>query len=119
MPVLCSWSRLGYWPPSPSPFLSMPFTSLPKWNFWDTGRKKQSSVLKTDRNWHSGMAMLEFKRTQNQHISCADSNLGTRLEGSGTRKNLPTLRPRVEVRNEARNLPRRGRGGYVDRILRL
>ncbi|GBL96224.1 hypothetical protein AVEN_171901-1 [Araneus ventricosus] len=27
--------------------------------------KKQSSVLKTDGNWHSGMTMLEFKRTQN------------------------------------------------------
>ncbi|GBN70007.1 hypothetical protein AVEN_158782-1, partial [Araneus ventricosus] len=42
---------------------------------------------------------------------CADSNLGHRLEGSGTSKYLPTLRPRVEGKNETRNLPRRGRGG--------
>ncbi|GBN57255.1 hypothetical protein AVEN_136385-1 [Araneus ventricosus] len=45
--------------------LSRPFTSLPKWNFWNTGRKKQLSVLKTDGNWNRGMAMLKFKRTQN------------------------------------------------------
>ncbi|GBM01099.1 hypothetical protein AVEN_136647-1 [Araneus ventricosus] len=29
------------------------------------GWKKQSSALKTDVNWHSGMAKLEFQRTQN------------------------------------------------------
>ncbi|GBN86166.1 hypothetical protein AVEN_58163-1 [Araneus ventricosus] len=32
------------------------------------------------------------------NTSCADSNLGPRLEGSGTSKDLPTLRPRVEGR---------------------
>ncbi|GBM22404.1 L-xylulose reductase [Araneus ventricosus] len=45
--------------------LSRPFTSLSKWNFRNTGRKKQSLVLKTDGNWHSGMANLEFQRIQN------------------------------------------------------
>ncbi|GBM04481.1 hypothetical protein AVEN_197893-1 [Araneus ventricosus] len=45
--------------------LSRPFTSLPKWNYGTRERKKPSSVLKTDRNWHSGMAKLEFQRTQN------------------------------------------------------
>ncbi|GBM62596.1 hypothetical protein AVEN_243340-2 [Araneus ventricosus] len=44
--------------------LSRLFTSLSKWNFWNTGRKKQSSVLKNDGNWHSEMAKLEFQRTQ-------------------------------------------------------
>ncbi|GBM28128.1 hypothetical protein AVEN_224187-1 [Araneus ventricosus] len=84
--------------------LSRPFTSLPKWNFWNTGRKKQSSVLKTDGNWHSGMAMLEFKRTQNPTLHAPIPILGPRLEGSGTSKDLPTLRPHVEDRNETRNL---------------
>ncbi|GBM86466.1 hypothetical protein AVEN_125825-1 [Araneus ventricosus] len=45
--------------------LNRPFTSLPKWNFWNTGRKKQSTVLKTDGNCHSGMTKLKFQRTQN------------------------------------------------------
>ncbi|GBN53922.1 hypothetical protein AVEN_37960-1 [Araneus ventricosus] len=35
----------------------------------------------------------------------ADSNLRPRLEGSGTSKDLPTLGPRVESRNETRNPP--------------
>ncbi|GBM14966.1 hypothetical protein AVEN_116608-1 [Araneus ventricosus] len=33
----------------------------------------------------------------------ADSNLGPRCEGSGRTKDLPTLGPRVEARNEIRN----------------
>ncbi|GBM01076.1 hypothetical protein AVEN_121727-1 [Araneus ventricosus] len=47
------------------------------------------------------------------NTSCVDSNLGPRLEGSGTSKALSTLKSRVEGRNETRNLPRRGRGGWV------
>ncbi|GBN27135.1 hypothetical protein AVEN_120330-1 [Araneus ventricosus] len=35
----------------------------------------------------------------------ADSNLGPRCEGSGKTKDLPTLGPRVEARNEIRNPP--------------
>ncbi|GBO40975.1 hypothetical protein AVEN_116338-1 [Araneus ventricosus] len=38
----------------------------------------------------------------------ADSNLRTRCEGSGKTKDLPTLAPRVESRNETRNPPREG-----------
>ncbi|GBN90879.1 hypothetical protein AVEN_37182-1 [Araneus ventricosus] len=96
---------------------SRPFTSLPKWNFWNTGGKKQSSVLKTDGNWHSGIAGIQTNSKSN--TSCADSKLGPRLDGSCTSKDLPTLRLRVEGRNETRNLPCRGRGGWVGRILRL
>ncbi|GBM54770.1 hypothetical protein AVEN_259942-1 [Araneus ventricosus] len=36
---------------------------------------------------------------------CADSNLRPRCEASGISKDLPTLEPRVEARNETRNLP--------------
>ncbi|GBM55342.1 hypothetical protein AVEN_252707-1 [Araneus ventricosus] len=39
--------------------------------------------------------------------SSADSNLGPRCEGSGKTKDLPTLGPRFEARNEIRN-PRVG-----------
>ncbi|GBM53425.1 hypothetical protein AVEN_27333-1 [Araneus ventricosus] len=40
-------------------------TWTPNWNFWDTGRKKPSSVLKTDGNWHSGLGKLEIERNKN------------------------------------------------------
>ncbi|GBM86856.1 hypothetical protein AVEN_223905-1 [Araneus ventricosus] len=39
----------------------------------------------------------------------ADSNLRPRCEGSGKTKDLPTLVPRVEIRNETRNHPRGGK----------
>ncbi|GBL80556.1 hypothetical protein AVEN_225250-1 [Araneus ventricosus] len=51
--------------------------------------------------------------------SSADSNLGPRCEGSGKTKNLPTLVPRIEARNETRNPPCSGRGAWVGSILRL
>ncbi|GBM27793.1 hypothetical protein AVEN_254942-1 [Araneus ventricosus] len=41
--------------------------------------------------------------------SSADSNLGPRCEGSDTIKDLPTLGPCVEARNETRNPPCWGR----------
>ncbi|GBM82785.1 hypothetical protein AVEN_10414-1 [Araneus ventricosus] len=40
----------------------------------------------------------------------ADSNLGPRCEGSGKTKDLPTLGPCVEARNETRNPPCWGGG---------
>ncbi|GBO15187.1 hypothetical protein AVEN_72687-1 [Araneus ventricosus] len=62
------------------------------------------------RNGNAEIQMISKSQT-----SCADSNLGPRLEDSGTSKDLPTLRPRFEGRNETRNLPRRGRvRGWVE-----
>ncbi|GBM83123.1 hypothetical protein AVEN_78418-1 [Araneus ventricosus] len=49
----------------------------------------------------------------------ADSKLRPLCEGSGKAKDLPTLEPRVEARNETRNPPRRRRGVWVAGILRL
>ncbi|GBL94732.1 hypothetical protein AVEN_71867-1 [Araneus ventricosus] len=49
----------------------------------------------------------------------SDSNLRPLCEGSGKTKYLPTLAPRVEARNETRNLPRGGREVWVTGILRL
>ncbi|GBM01646.1 hypothetical protein AVEN_271910-1 [Araneus ventricosus] len=48
------------------------------------------------------------------NTSCADTNLVPGLEGSDTSKDLSTLRPRVEGRNETRNLMRRERGEFCD-----
>ncbi|GBM10208.1 hypothetical protein AVEN_103816-1 [Araneus ventricosus] len=49
----------------------------------------------------------------------ADSNLRPLCEGSGKIKDLPTLTPRIDARNETLTLPRGGRGVWVARILRL
>ncbi|GBN01071.1 hypothetical protein AVEN_3625-1 [Araneus ventricosus] len=49
----------------------------------------------------------------------ADSNLRPRCEGSGKTKDLPTLAPRDEGRNETQNPTRGGRGVRVGRIVRL
>ncbi|GBN84093.1 hypothetical protein AVEN_237010-1 [Araneus ventricosus] len=40
----------------------------------------------------------------------SDSNLRPRCEGSGKTKDLPTLAPRIEAKNQTRN-PSRGRKG--------
>ncbi|GBM11309.1 hypothetical protein AVEN_107325-1 [Araneus ventricosus] len=73
------------------------------------GKEEAIVSLKTDGNLHSGMAMLEFKRIQNPTLP---ASIGPRLEDSGTSKDLPTLRPRVEGGNETRK-------GGMRRILRL
>ncbi|GBM99509.1 hypothetical protein AVEN_1071-1 [Araneus ventricosus] len=56
---------------------------IPKFSFWS---RYEWSALKS--------------KTQS-----ADSNLRPRCEGSSKSKDLPTLGPRVEARNEIRNLP--------------
>ncbi|GBM86746.1 hypothetical protein AVEN_198515-1 [Araneus ventricosus] len=61
--------------------------------------------------WQCGI-----QRNSKSNTSCVDSNLGPRFEGSGTSKDLPALRPRVEGRNETRNLTRREKrtSGWVE-----
>ncbi|GBO43073.1 hypothetical protein AVEN_176697-1 [Araneus ventricosus] len=49
----------------------------------------------------------------------ADSNLRPPCEGSGKTKDLPTLAPRVEARNETQNPQHGGRGVWVAGVLRL
>ncbi|GBL78658.1 hypothetical protein AVEN_65231-1 [Araneus ventricosus] len=49
----------------------------------------------------------------------ADSKMRPRCEGSDKTKDLPTVTPRVEARNENRNPSREGRGVWVAGILRL
>ncbi|GBM24027.1 hypothetical protein AVEN_33988-1 [Araneus ventricosus] len=90
--------------------LSRPFTSLPKWNFWNTGKKKQSSVLKTDGSWHSGMAKLEFKRTQNPTLHAPIPIWGIDARVAAHQRMYLHGDIKVKGRNESRNFPRRGRG---------
>ncbi|GBO42396.1 hypothetical protein AVEN_156844-1 [Araneus ventricosus] len=98
--------------------LSRPFTALPKWNFGTRegknkrqGRNSMKFGTNDSKWWNS--KELKFQ-TQS-----ADSNLRPPLEDSGTSKDLPTLGPRVEGRNETRNPPCGGRGGWMEGILRL
>ncbi|GBM29889.1 hypothetical protein AVEN_246453-1 [Araneus ventricosus] len=49
----------------------------------------------------------------------ADSNFRPRCEDSDKTKDLPTLVPRVEARNETRNSPCGGRGAWMEGIRRL
>ncbi|GBN28455.1 hypothetical protein AVEN_200440-1 [Araneus ventricosus] len=51
-----------------------------------------------------------IKKNLKSKTQSADSNLRHRCEGSGKTKDLPTLAPRVEARNETQN-PSRGRRG--------
>ncbi|GBM43111.1 hypothetical protein AVEN_222167-1 [Araneus ventricosus] len=84
-------------------FLSESFTFGPFWNFWNTGKKNQSSRSKTYVEQMIGSGGIPTN--SKSKISSADSNLGPRCEGSGKTKDLHTLGPRFEVRNETRNPP--------------
>ncbi|GBN18409.1 Neuropeptide-like 1 [Araneus ventricosus] len=50
-----------------------------------------------------------IQKNSKSKTSSADSNLGPRCEASGTSKDLPTLKPIFEGRNETSNLPCEGR----------
>ncbi|GBO02965.1 hypothetical protein AVEN_149289-1 [Araneus ventricosus] len=63
--------------------------------------------------------LLKIQKNLKSKTQSADSNLRPRCEDSGKTKDMPTLAPRVEARNETRNLPGRGRGVWVAGILRL
>ncbi|GBO06046.1 hypothetical protein AVEN_234013-1 [Araneus ventricosus] len=79
--------------------LSRPFTALPKWNIWNTGKKNLSSRSKIG----------GIQKNLNSKTQSTDSYLRPRCEGSGKTKDLPTLAPRVKARNETRNPPGGGR----------
>ncbi|GBL97360.1 hypothetical protein AVEN_170476-1 [Araneus ventricosus] len=89
-------------------FLNGPFTDAPKWNFWNTGRKNLSSRSKTYEIWNKWIRSGEIQKKSK--TPSADSDLGPRCEASRRTKDLPTLAPRVEARNETRNPPCRGGG---------
>ncbi|GBO41688.1 hypothetical protein AVEN_270292-1 [Araneus ventricosus] len=60
-----------------------------------------------------------IQKNSKSKTQSADYNLRPRCEGSGKTKDLTTLAPRTEARNETRNPPCGGRGVRVAEILRL
>ncbi|GBM81017.1 hypothetical protein AVEN_138287-1 [Araneus ventricosus] len=75
-----------------------------KMEFSEHGKEK--AIVSFKKRWklaqRNGNAGVQTNSKSN--TSCADSNLGPRLEDSDTSKDRPTLRPRVEGRNGTRNL---------------
>ncbi|GBN86342.1 hypothetical protein AVEN_80137-1 [Araneus ventricosus] len=51
-----------------------------------------------------------IQKNSKSKTSSDDSNLGSRCKASGKTKDLPTLGPRVEARNETLNPPYEGGG---------
>ncbi|GBL84860.1 hypothetical protein AVEN_93882-1 [Araneus ventricosus] len=69
-----------------------------------------SSRSKTYEIWSKWIGSGGIPKNSKSKTPSADFSLGPRCEGSGKIKNLPTLSPRVEHRNETRN-PLCGGGG--------
>ncbi|GBM42014.1 hypothetical protein AVEN_3250-1 [Araneus ventricosus] len=75
---------------------SKSFTSLTKWNFWNTGksnrqgRKPMKFGTNDSKRWNSNELKIQHFMRQFQ--------FDTRCEASGTSKDLPILRPRDEAR---------------------
>ncbi|GBM49780.1 hypothetical protein AVEN_60510-1 [Araneus ventricosus] len=60
---------------------------------------------KTYEIWSKWIGNAGIPKNSESKTPSADSNLGPRCEGSGRTKDLPTLGPQVEARNETRNPP--------------
>ncbi|GBM16935.1 hypothetical protein AVEN_267326-1 [Araneus ventricosus] len=67
-------------------FLSGPFTVDPFWNFWNTGRKNQSSRSKIYEIWEQMIGSGGIPTNSKSKTPSADSNLGPRCEGSGKKR---------------------------------
>ncbi|GBM68198.1 hypothetical protein AVEN_22016-1 [Araneus ventricosus] len=59
--------------------------------------------------------VVEIQKNSKSKTPSANSNLGPRCEASRRTKDLPTLAPRVEARNETRNSPCGGGGVKSER----
>ncbi|GBN07167.1 hypothetical protein AVEN_196694-1 [Araneus ventricosus] len=66
-------------------------------------RENLSSRSKTYEIWSKWIRSGGIQNNSKSKTPYSDSNLGSRCEGSGETKVLPTLGPRVEARNESRN----------------
>ncbi|GBM38394.1 hypothetical protein AVEN_254301-1 [Araneus ventricosus] len=75
-----------------------PYTAVPNWNFWNTGRENLSSRAKAYKNWSKWIGSGGIPKNSKSKTPFSDSNLGPRCEGSGRTKELPTLASRVEAR---------------------
>ncbi|GBO18181.1 hypothetical protein AVEN_41143-1 [Araneus ventricosus] len=64
-------------------------------------RENLSSRSETYEIWSKWIGSGGILKNSKSKTPPADSNLGPRCEGSGKTKDLPTLGPRVEARNES------------------
>ncbi|GBN53937.1 hypothetical protein AVEN_155141-1 [Araneus ventricosus] len=88
--------------------------------FLEHGKEKPIVKIENLPNLEQMIQNGGIQKNLKSKTKSADSNLRLRCEGCGTTKDLPTLAPRVEARNETRN-PQRGGGRcvWVAGILRL
>ncbi|GBM49773.1 hypothetical protein AVEN_60503-1 [Araneus ventricosus] len=69
-----------------------------KMKFLEHGKEK--AIVKVENIWNLEQMIRNdgIKANSKSKTSCADSNLRSRCEASGTLKDLPSLRPRDEAR---------------------
>ncbi|GBM32680.1 hypothetical protein AVEN_223465-1 [Araneus ventricosus] len=80
--------------------LNGPFTALPNWNFWNTGRQKSIVKVENLSNLEQMIRSGGIQKNLKSKTASTDSNLGPRCEASGKTIVLPRLGPHVEARNE-------------------
>ncbi|GBM95106.1 hypothetical protein AVEN_137449-1 [Araneus ventricosus] len=71
--------------------LSGPFTTVPNWNFWKTGKKNLSLTTKTYETWSKWTRGGGIQKNSKSETPSADSNLGPLCEASGKAIVLPRL----------------------------
>ncbi|GBN46797.1 hypothetical protein AVEN_127192-1 [Araneus ventricosus] len=81
--------------------------------FLEHGKDKPIVKVKNLSNLEQMIRNGGIQKNLKSKIQSKDSNLRPRCEGSDKTKDLPTLAPRVEARNETRSPPRGGRGVWV------
>ncbi|GBN70365.1 hypothetical protein AVEN_132917-1 [Araneus ventricosus] len=86
--------------------------------FLEHGKEKPIAKVENLSNLEQMVRNDGIQKNLKSKTPSADSNFGPRCECSGRTKDLPTLAPRVEAKNEIRNLPRGRRGVWVAGILR-
>ncbi|GBM22270.1 hypothetical protein AVEN_144647-1 [Araneus ventricosus] len=87
--------------------------------FMEHGKEKPIVKVENLSNLEQMIRNGGIQKNLKSKTQSADSNLRPRCESSCKTKDLPTLEPRVEARNETRNPPRGGSGVWVAGILRL
>ncbi|GBL86437.1 hypothetical protein AVEN_164595-1 [Araneus ventricosus] len=100
-------------------FLKQAIHRSSKMEFLEHGKEKLIGKVGNLSNLEQIILNGGIQKNLKSKSQSTDSNLRPRCEGSGKTKDLPTLAPRVEARNETRNLPREGRGVWVAGILPL
>ncbi|GBN80390.1 hypothetical protein AVEN_151472-1 [Araneus ventricosus] len=87
--------------------------------FLEHGKEKPIVKIENPSNLEQMIRNGGIQNNLKSKTYSADSNLRPRCEGSGKTKDLPTLAPRVEARNETQTPLCAERGVWVAGILRL